>query len=117
MNANERGFTIVEILMAVLVLSVGVLALASTAGLVTRMIGQGQRYTEASTLATERFEIMRAVPCADLADGTETRGGYTLAWRVVPTGGIRGREITVNVTMPTGRGTRAYTFTSSRLCI
>ena len=40
-KSNESGFTIVEVIIAIIVLSVGLLGLVSTAALVTRMIGRG----------------------------------------------------------------------------
>ena len=117
---NQRGFTIVEVLVAVLVLSVGVIALAGSAGLVTRMIGQGQRYTVASTLANEQIEIIRAEGCpaggAVDAAGSRTEGAYTLAWRTVAIQSGRGRLIQVAVQSPTTRGTRTDTFTSVEFC-
>ena len=48
MTRNVRGFTIIEVLVAVLVLTVGVTALVGSAGIVTRMIGQGKRTTQAA---------------------------------------------------------------------
>ena len=38
---SQRGFTIVEIIIAIVVLTVGLLGLVSTAALVTRMIARG----------------------------------------------------------------------------
>ncbi|HKI94772.1 MAG TPA: prepilin-type N-terminal cleavage/methylation domain-containing protein [Gemmatimonadales bacterium] len=114
---DRRGFTIVEVLIAVLVLTVGMLGLVTTAALTTRMIGQGQRYTEASTLASQRFEILRARSCTALADSTETQGAYTVGWTVASADGGKSRVITVTVTSPTGAGTaRTDTFTTKRLC-
>ncbi len=113
---DRRGFTIVEVLVAVMVLAVGILGLVTTAGLVTRMIAQGQRYTRASTLASERFEILRAQRCPAVGTGTETRGAYTIAWSVADTAGGRARVIRVSVTSPTGRGTRTDKFSTSKVC-
>jgi len=36
---NRQGFTIIEIIIAIIVLTVGVLGMVTTAALVTRMIG------------------------------------------------------------------------------
>ena len=114
---NHRGFTIVEVLIAVLILTVGLLGLVSTAALTTRMIGQGQRYTQASTLASQRFEILRARSCAALADSSGAQGAYTVAWTVTSADGGKSRLITVAVTSPTGAGkTRTDSFTTKRLC-
>lgn len=113
---RNGGFTIVEILVAIMVLTVGLLALVSTAATVTRMIGQGQRYTRASTMALQRFELLRAQDCNVLVDGSETVDGYTVEWTVTTIAGGDGREIDVTVTSPTTRGTRQDRFTSTRLC-
>jgi prepilin-type N-terminal cleavage/methylation domain-containing protein len=115
MNA-ERGFTIVEVLVAVMILSVGLMGLVTTAGLVTRMIGQGQRYTEASSLANERIEILRSQGCPAVGTGTETRGAFTISWRVVEVAGGKGRGFTIAVQSPTTRGTRTDNFETVQFC-
>jgi type IV pilus modification protein PilV len=113
---NRAGFTIVEVLVAVMVLAIGILGLVTTAGLVTRMIGQGQRYTEAATLANERFEILRVQRCPAVGSGSETRGAYTIAWTVADTVAGRGRTMLVTVQSPTTRGTRVDSFTTTKVC-
>ena len=113
---SERGFTIVEVLVAVMILSVGLMGLVTTAGLVTRMIAQGQRSTEAATLANERIELLRAQGCPAAATGSETRGAYTINWRVVAMASPKGRTIQVRVVSPTGRGTRSDNFQTVHFC-
>jgi Tfp pilus assembly protein PilV len=107
---------VVEVLVAVIILSVGLLGLVTTAGLVTGMIGQGQRYTEAAVLAGERFEILRAERCPTPGSGTERRGAYTVAWQVTDVAGGRARHFAVTVQSPTTRGTRTALFTSTHFC-
>jgi len=113
---SERGFTIVEILVAVMILSVGLMGLVTTAGLVTRMIGQGHRYTEASALANERIEVLRSQGCPAAGSGTETRGAFTVSWRVVAMAAPNGRGLVVSVQSPTTRGTRTDTFETVHFC-
>ena len=71
---NERGFTLVEIIIAIVVLTVGLLGLVSTAALVTRMIARGQRSAVASTFAAQRMELLRPAACIDAqrVNGTDT---------------------------------------------
>jgi len=69
---NQRGFTIIEIIIAIIVLTVGVLGLVSTAALVTRMIGRGQRSAVASAFGARRLERLRAGACVARANGADT---------------------------------------------
>jgi prepilin-type N-terminal cleavage/methylation domain-containing protein len=71
---SERGFTLVEIIIAIVVLTVGLLGLVSTAALVTRMIARGQRSAVASTFASQRMEQLRPAACIDAqrVNGTDT---------------------------------------------
>ena len=71
---NQRGFTIIEIIIAIIVLTVGVLGLVTTAALVTRMIARGQRSATASAFASRRLEQMRASACvaAQRVNGQDT---------------------------------------------
>jgi type IV pilus modification protein PilV len=114
--SNQKGFTIIEVLVAVLVLSVGILGLATTAALVTRMIGQGERFSQASTMAAEQFEVFRSQSCSSLASGATTNGGFTLTWTVQDAAGGRAKTVTIEVRSPTVRGTRADTFATTIGC-
>lgn len=113
---GERGFTIIEVMVAVMILTVGLLALVGTAGLVTRMIGQGQRYTVISTLANERIEILRSGGCPAVGTGSETRSGYTINWRVTPGPGLESRNIQVVVTSSMARGSRVDSVQTVQVC-
>lgn len=88
-NRVTAGVTVVEVLLAITVLTVGLLGLATAAALVTRMVAQGRRATEASLFAAQRLELLRTAACghgADLHGGQETmmRGTVALvsnSWR------------------------------------
>ena len=71
---NRKGFTIVEIIIAIIVLTVGVLGMVTTAALVTRMIARGQRSASASAFAARRVERMRIAACIDAqrVNGSDT---------------------------------------------
>ncbi len=62
---NQRGFTIIEIIIAIIVLTVGLLGLVTTGALVTRMIARGQRSASASAFASRRLERERNKACID----------------------------------------------------
>lgn len=80
---NRRGFTIIEIIIAIVVLTVGVLGMMTTAALVTRMIARGQRSASASAFAARRVERMRTAACIDVqrVNGSDTlyRGSQWVA--------------------------------------
>ena len=52
---NKQGFTIIEVMVAILILTVGLLAMASTAAAVTGMISRSKRFEAASELAAARI--------------------------------------------------------------
>lgn len=114
---NRKGFTITEVLVSVLVLTTGVLALAGTAAAVTRMITQGQVFSEATALATERIEILRGLPCNRMTSSSETRGRYTVTWRVVSVPPGKANAVTVVVQSPTRLASRrSNTFSTTISC-
>src|SRR5207253_420310 len=60
---REQGFTIVEVIIAFMVLTVGLRVLVNSSALVTRMISQGQRSAVAATDAARILDSLRAVAC------------------------------------------------------
>lgn len=87
-RSRARGFTLVELIVAMLVMSVGIIALASTAGVVTRMITDGSRRTIAANVAEARFEQMRNRTCTSLTSGTAITRRVREKWsaqRTAPT--------------------------------
>ena len=81
---NEGGFTILEIMIAVVILMVGVLGLVMTAALTTRMMGRANRAQQAAAYAQKRMEMMRASACitAQRNAGVDTlyRGSAMIAY-------------------------------------
>ncbi len=122
---NRSGFTLIEVMVAIVILGVGVLALLSTSALVTRMIGRGNMTTKATQLALTRLEILRqqalsvTPSCSTLgASGSATGpNGMTEAWRVTtPAIAADLRELSVTVTYPITSGTRTATMTTQIRC-
>lgn len=88
---QEQGFTLVEVIIAIIVLTVGLLGLVTSAALVTRMISTGQRSAVQAAFTARRIEIVRTTACTNQAAGTDVllRGGATvdsLSWRFVNRG-------------------------------
>lgn len=81
-SRSRGGFTLIELMVSVVLLSVGVLALASTSGLVMRMMGGASQQVRAATIATSRFETLRSLQCSSIGSGAATTPGITERWAV-----------------------------------
>jgi len=79
----RSAFTLVELLVACLVLGTGVLALASTSVAVARLAGDAAREGEAAERGQARMEAMRASACAT-ASGSAIAGGISEWWSASP---------------------------------
>lgn len=107
---NRQGFTVVEVLVAIMVLGVGILALVGSSMLVTRMIGEGKRATFATQIAQRRIELVRRIAmnttpqCTGVAaaTGTATADRITEQWTI--TVGTGTRSVTARAIYPDGRG-------------
>ena len=111
----RAGFTLVELIIAIVILVVGVLGLASTAAVVMRQITGSSMQTRAAMMAQSRLETLRSNTCAAMAAGTATTNGITETWRVVVNG--RTATMTVVINWAENRVARNVTFTSERPCI
>jgi prepilin-type N-terminal cleavage/methylation domain-containing protein len=111
-DGNRRGLTLIELMVALLISSVGVGAVISSSVFVTRLVGAAFRATEVAELAAGQFEILAsAVPCVS-EQGETVRGPYTVRWTVTPDD--RTQRVTVIVVSP--RAVRADTFAVVTLC-
>jgi type IV pilus assembly protein PilV len=71
--SGEKGFTLIEVLVAMLVLTIGLLGLATLAGTVIRGNSFSNKMTTATTLAQERLEEIQGVGYAN-ANSLDTAG-------------------------------------------
>jgi prepilin-type N-terminal cleavage/methylation domain-containing protein len=122
MKQDRSGFTLVEVLVAVMVLSVGVTALVGSAGVVTRMIGRGQMGTRGAQLAAGRLEQLRMVAnstsprCTSglFVGGTTTTRGITEKVVITVSGSLR--IITDSVSYGTVKGIHRDVLTTQVRC-
>ena len=104
----RRGFTLVEVIVAVMVFSFGVLSLAAGAALSVRLVGGGARQTIAASVAQRHFEQMRGASCTSLASGADTLRGVVSVWTVTTV--TRGRAVKLAITYNTHNGSRTRTY-------
>jgi type IV pilus assembly protein PilV len=107
MVATEKGFTLIEVLVALGVFSVALLGLEKMHLTAIQVNTVANRLTQATTLAQDRVERFMAMPyndplLADTAPGNPrkdfTNPGYTIEWSVntdVPQTGIKTINISV----------------------
>jgi prepilin-type N-terminal cleavage/methylation domain-containing protein len=119
-NRTDAGFTMVELMIAIVVLVIGVTALAGTSGFVTRQIGRSRLATIATETGTRRLELLKLAAAPNGATaacaagsfangGPVTAQGVTESWTVTNAGTLR--TATVTVTYPRGAGgTSTQTF-------
>lgn len=109
MNSSQ-GFTIMEVLIALVILSVGLLGAASMQYSSSKYNRNSRDGTEASTLASDCAERLMNMNYNDLEDDDEQQGRFTITWTItetdlsVPTDGINdAKYIVVTVTSPGNR--------------
>ena len=123
MRPARSGFTIIEVLVAVTILSIGVVALAGSSATVTRMIGRGKIDTRAAQLATRQLEALRLTAysttprCTALANGGPLdSANVSLSWTVQVSASTTGRDVSVSASYATPGGTRTEVLTTSIEC-
>jgi prepilin-type N-terminal cleavage/methylation domain-containing protein len=84
---SADGFTLVEIVVALVILTVGVLGLAGTTALVVRQVTASRIATERTVALQSAIEQVRAVDY-DVLDGasSDTVGRFTVSWKVSDAG-------------------------------
>jgi prepilin-type N-terminal cleavage/methylation domain-containing protein len=112
---DRRGFSIPELLTAVVILGVGVVGMASSAAVMSRQMTGGAKQTTAAQVAESRFERMRARACATLVNGSAVTRGVTETWTVTP-GANSTVRATVVISFVEGKTQKVRTYTSGIAC-
>jgi type IV pilus assembly protein PilV len=76
----QKGFTLLEFLIAVMVLSVGLLGMASLTGAMINFNRTAYNSTKAVTLAEEKMEELRNLNYQSLSAGYDTESIFTRTW-------------------------------------
>jgi hypothetical protein len=121
--ASRSGLTIAETVVALVVLSVGVLALVGSAALASRMVGRGRHSTLAGQLAAARIERLHQIafstvpPCIGAEWRSDSAGdpGLTESWQILDPAGPA-RRVRIVLRSRHARGTSSDTVVTGILC-
>ncbi|HEV8234851.1 MAG TPA: prepilin-type N-terminal cleavage/methylation domain-containing protein [Gemmatimonadaceae bacterium] len=104
----RAGFTLAELLVALMVFSVGALAMTATAANVITLMTASKNRTQAADVAEARFEKMRAQACASHTSDSTVTEGVAESWQTVSL--ARADDVTVRVRFMSNRrqNTRIY---------
>lgn len=100
-RGSERGFTMVEVLIAILLTAIAVIGIIGLFVSQTRASGRSRHQTEAAALAADKMEKLRTVsaPTSGSESGLDVQGKtggiYERAWTVTTAGGLT--SLTVRV--------------------
>lgn len=110
---GRDGVTMIELMVALAIVSVGVFGLAGGATLVTRLMGGGTQQTRAALVANAHIENFRSMTCSSVSNGADTVRSIISSWTTaaVPTSGTRrATSITLTVQYPTTKGMRSQSY-------
>ena len=83
MVPNNKGFTLVEVMIGMAIFIIGYLAVASMQIVAIRGDASARKTTEAATLAADRLETLIVLPYENIAaGGPVTEGAYEVSWQV-----------------------------------
>lgn len=98
MTEARSGFTLVELIVAVVLLFVVALSLVGTTRIVTKSLQRATLELRAAQLIQDEVHRLRTLPVASLADGTATHPGGTSAWIVTDSSSYLRVELEVTTT-------------------
>jgi prepilin-type N-terminal cleavage/methylation domain-containing protein len=95
---GQKGFTIVEVIIATVILAVGLLGLAGTTVLIIKQTTLADVTSDRAAALQSTIEQIRSVPFDSVEAGSETSGLYEVAWSI--TDGNRWKSVEVVTTGP-----------------
>lgn len=101
MLRNQAGFTITELLVSVIIVSIGVVGFVSAVGLASTELWFGRRDSEISMLVTDQLEQIKAMGHDAVQPGERIDGSYRLAWSVA---GANPKKVVLVVEYPRSEG-------------
>jgi type II secretory pathway pseudopilin PulG len=98
-NLGQAGFTTVELVVAIILLGIGAVGLASSSMLFERQVTLASMQTDRSAAMVTAMERVRSFEFDSLASGWDSVGHFEVAWNVTPQG-LFAKQVTVITTGP-----------------
>jgi type IV pilus assembly protein PilV len=120
---RERGFTIIEVLVALAIMTIGMLGILAIYKGQMSASGYSRRATEAAVLAEDKLEQLRTAPITTAIDGNDRidskgvanlEGPFDRTWTLEADGTGTLTTITVAVAWSEGDGNHSLTFRTLR---
>jgi Tfp pilus assembly protein PilV len=116
---RQAGFSVAEVLVAVFMITVGLVGLAGLFPVANQSISTSNLRTTAALLAEQQMEAVKSIALTSwggVAGGTEVLpSGFTRTTQVAPTGDPNLVRITVTVVFPNQAGVQLVTFVANRI--
>jgi len=96
MTRRRAGISLVEVLIALVILAIALLAMAGTSIMTTKLLSHTIEREDATFLAVSKLEELESLDLDTLADNSDSVGGFTRQW--VVSGDATGVRVTVTVT-------------------
>ena len=122
---TQRGFTLIEVMLSVVLLTVGVMALVGSAAMTGRMIGRGRSSTLLGQKSSSRFDNLRQIAAStspacgsgNFVGGDVTTDGIRETWAIsTPAGTTNQRLVTLILRYKASGRPKADTVSTLILC-
>jgi prepilin-type N-terminal cleavage/methylation domain-containing protein len=112
MLRTEKGFSLIEVMIALVLFAVGLLAFASLEVTAIRNSTYSKDYGKGNTYAQQKMEELKGTAWASLSAGSDTlEEKFTRTWTVVETETHLMKQVVVNVAwVDPSYGTKQVTF-------
>lgn len=105
-DAQRAGFSMVEVIVAIVILTVGVLGLAGTTAFVVRQTTLGDLMTERAAAFQTIIDRVQSLPYDSVTSGADSVGVFAVSWTSVDDG-AQNKIVTI-VTVGPGMGGTAF---------